>query len=133
MSAERYSLVMRDFSGEYSEFDAAAEQALGRRGIAAFSLCSQRRNHLPAEIVAALKQAYPERIFVICYIEDQVSFYQRGNGAPETDIPARDEPRAKAFCETCRKGRPYRTHEGIDAEFLEADWGTCLECGDEVV
>src|SRR4051812_12841242 len=61
MAGDRYSLVMRDFAGKEMEFRAAAEQALGRRGIAAYTLCLRRRDHLPAEIAADLSRKDAER------------------------------------------------------------------------
>jgi len=85
-----------------------------------------------AELTTALREAYPERSFIVDYWENQVSFYQRGDGAPEEaeSPPAMQD---KTWCDRCGGNRAYRLRSETDPEFPKADWGDCMECGGEVL
>lgn len=86
------------------------------------------------EVETALRIAYPEREFVLSYRNEQYSFYQRGNGAPEVApaaIPAYDQE--TAHCETCNTRRRFQRIEEPDPEFPNALWGICCECGAELL
>jgi len=85
-----------------------------------------------AELTSALREAYPERGFIVDYWDEQISFYQQGNGAPEHDEPPEAMPE-KALCEVCGVSRAYRLRSETDPEFPKADWGDCAECGGEVL
>jgi len=94
------------------------------------ALRSARR--MGANLATALEEAYPERSFIVDYWDEQISFYQQGNGAPEHDEPP-PTMQDKTWCEVCRGSRAYRLRLEMDAEFPRADWGECAECGGEVL
>jgi hypothetical protein len=86
-----------------------------------------------ADLAAALREAYPERRFVLDYLEEQVSFYQQRGNAPEGDTPPAEELPEVVRCERCEERRPYSLRTHPDAEFPKADWGECLACGAELL
>lgn len=62
MSEKRFSIIMIDFAGKWTEFASTARQAFGRDGLDAFSLTIRREQHLPAEIADRLGHSDAERI-----------------------------------------------------------------------
>jgi len=92
----------------------------------------RRAGAMGADITAALREAYPERSFIVDYWDEQISFYQAGHGAPEHDAPP-PEMRDKTWCDRCEGSRAYRLRSEADPEFPQADWGDCAECGGEVL
>ena len=92
----------------------------------------RRASAMGADLTAALREAYPERGFIVDYWDEQISFYQQGNGAPEDDEPPTSMPE-KTLCEVCEVSRAYRLRLETDPEFPKADWGECAECGGEVL
>ena len=115
--------------------DAAAERSLNHQHPT--TEASRQGLRLAREFGGALRsalaEAYPGRGFVTSYLEEQCSFYSRGEGAPEEDIPPQRPLKRRAFCESCRCSQSYRAREAPDAEFPRAEWGTCCECGSEVL
>lgn len=89
---------------------------------------------LAAHLEAALREAYPERRFVLSHIPgSSITFYQWAEGAAG-ERALHTEPRnGKVWCQTCQHSQPYHPHNGPDAEFPLAEWGTCTECGIDVL
>ena len=85
------------------------------------------------ELVAALREAYPDRGFVLDYLCEQVSFYQRGDDAPEENEPSEEPLPETAYCDICKQQHPYRLRMEPDPEFPLADWGECVVCGAEIL
>lgn len=97
-----------------------------------------------AEMAAALREAYPEREFVVAmYLgEDVVSFYQAEEGAPglaepmgpltRGDSPWVREPE-KSWCNACGQGQGYTLRPEPDPEFPMVEWAECRACGTEMV
>jgi hypothetical protein len=63
-----------------------------------------------------------------------VSFWQRGEGAPESGR-LQHEPQHgdRVWCEHCHHQQPYRPRFEPDPEFPYATWGDCAVCGREVL
>ena len=89
---------------------------------------------LGQSLTFALQEQYPDRGFVIDYLEEQISFYQRGEGAEEGNEPPRQtELRPEEMCEQCQQNRPYTLRTSPDPEFPRADWGDCAVYGAEML
>jgi hypothetical protein len=86
-----------------------------------------------ADLSEALREQYPEHGFVIDYLEEQVSFYQRDPGAPEHDEPPAGAVTKEVYCPQCGRSRPYTLRTIPDAEFPNADWADCNVCGGEIL
>lgn len=86
-----------------------------------------------ASLETALREAYPQRQFVVSHIPAYaVTFWQPASEYPACDFC--DAPKeGKVWCQPCQRRQPYRPHEGPDAEFPRAEWGTCLACGNDVL
>jgi len=89
---------------------------------------------IAAEFEAALRQAYPERDFVISHIPCYaVSFYQLMDDAPTEYVPPKEPVKEAAWCQNCQRSREYRLLPEPDAEFPWLRWGACLVCGNDIV
>jgi len=86
------------------------------------------------DLTLALQEQYPDCGFVLEYRDDLISFYQRGEGAEERDMPPDStELLPEAFCEQCQCHRPYTLRASPDPEFPHADWSDCAVCGTELL
>jgi hypothetical protein len=89
---------------------------------------------IAAGFETSLLNAYPERRFVISHIPGYaVSFYQWVPDAPAEDIPPAEEAKGTVWCQSCQRSRAYEPGQEADAEFPKAQWGRCLECGEDLI
>ncbi|GAB4451922.1 MAG: hypothetical protein OHK0029_01950 [Armatimonadaceae bacterium] len=86
-----------------------------------------------AELARKLQEQFPERRFVISYLEEQISFWQSAGEESEQDVPPGEPLPETAFCEACGLRQSYRVRFELDAEFPKANWGDCDTCGGELL
>ena len=98
----------------------------------------QQELEIAADFTTALRQAYPERHFVITHIPVYaVSFYSVRDDAPATagvyPLPNQRDWEGQAWRQTCQGRRPYLGLPSPDPEFPFVEWGRCTECGNDVI
>jgi hypothetical protein len=91
---------------------------------------------IAADFAAELRQAYPDRAFVISHIPCYaVTFYQAVEDAPtEGVLPVRNKPTdGRVWCQTCEQRQLYAPLPSPDPEFPQVEWGRCAVCGNDVI
>lgn len=86
------------------------------------------------ELAEALRNAYPERTFVIRNRLGSATHYFCQS---TPDVPTRDtepeEPRPEAsYCPSCCRRERFHPHPAPDREFPELEWAACAACGSEL-
>lgn len=87
------------------------------------------------ELMNALSIAHPKRGFVIeqAGCGEYVTFYQRGENAPEESVPSEEPLPEQIWCENCDAQRGFLLCSKPDEEFPLADWAECAACGAEML
>jgi len=95
-----------------------------------------------AELGAALTECFPERLFLLVYRDEQVSFC---SFTEELALGISDDPTSRrvgsqpldeepaCFCAICECDRPYTERSQSDSEFPNAQFVDCAVCGNEVI
>jgi hypothetical protein len=86
------------------------------------------------ELAIALRLVFPAREFVVDsdptnYV---LTYYQRGDGAPEEDEDPTEPLPEAIFCATCNAKTQYILRDTPDSEFPKAEWADCAACGAEM-
>ena len=119
------------------EFERAENHVHARVSLPDRELVRAERE-IAAEFGKALREAYPERRFVISHIPGfGVSFHQLAEGAPAAGVEAWKKSgvwaRTPEVCGVCGRARAFRVLPTPDAEFPFVEWGVCDGCGSDVM
>jgi hypothetical protein len=89
---------------------------------------------IAAEFEAALRQAYPDRDFVLSHIPCYaVTFYQLLDDAPTETEVLKEVSSDPVWCQNCQKRRTWSALPNPDPEFPWLKWGACTVCGNDIV
>lgn len=97
--------------------------------------CIEAGEQAIAQLIEALRQAYPDRAFTVSHIPGSiVSFWQTTPDSPKEDcLPCENDTHpGKAWCRNCRKYRGFHASSRKESKF-KAEWGCCVECGQEIL
>jgi len=84
----------------------------------------------------SLQEAYPDRAFTISHVLcHQISFWQTTPQSPKDEYHWVEPENAsgEVWCQKCSRMRRFRSGSYFDPRFEKAEWGTCEECGEDLL